>query len=401
MRILMISDVYFPRVNGVSTSIRTFRRELQGLGHEVTLIAPDYPGAQAHDDDRLIRIASSKVPRDPEDRMMRRGRVDSLAATLKRHEFDVLHIHTPFIAHYAGLYLARQLGLPAVETYHTFFEEYLYHYIPIVPRGAMRFVARRFTVSQCNAVDRIVSPSRAMQTALADYGVKTPIDVLPTGLEQSQFRLGSGARFRAKHGIPAECPVALYVGRVAFEKNIDFLLRMFCKVVAARPDALLSIVGEGPAVAHLKSLAKSLGIADSVRFIGYLDRDTELLDCYQAGDVFVFASRTETQGLVLLESLAQGTPVVSTVHMGTRDVLEHARGARVVGESADEFSAAVVDLFNDDAARARLSMLAPSDAAKWSSREMAERLLRLYGEVIDVRQRNAVGVLQPSGSSRL
>jgi 1,2-diacylglycerol 3-alpha-glucosyltransferase len=389
MRILMISDVYFPRVNGVSTSIRTFRRELQALGHHVTLIAPAYL-QNSDDDSDIIRIASRGVPRDPEDRMMRRGHIDRLLPMLKERDFDVVHIQTPFIAHYAGLQLARELGVPTVETYHTFFEEYLYHYVPFVPRAAMRFAARRFTVSQCNAVDRIVSPSRAMQVALANYGVNSVIEVLPTGLEASQFRLGDGIRFRKQYGIDESAPTLLYVGRVAHEKNIDFLVHIFKRVLTSIPNALLLLVGEGPAQAHLRLLVQQLGLNDQVRFIGYLDRDTELLDCYQAGDVFVFASRTETQGLVLLEAMAQGTPVVSTMHMGTRDVLEHARGARIAEDNETSFANAVTELLNDNVARTRLSMLAPSDAAKWSAREMAERMVRLYGNLVEQKRRPAV-----------
>ncbi len=377
LRILMISDVYFPRVNGVSTSIRTFRRELQSLGHEVTLIAPSYPG---HDqaEPGIIRIASRGVLMDPEDRMMRRHQIDQLWPTLKEQHFDVLHIHTPFIAHYAGLYLAAQLGIPVVESYHTFFEEYLYHYVPLVPRPVMRFLARRVTVSQCNAVQHIISPSRAMQDALLNYGVRTPITILPTGLEAGQYRLGDGTRFRADHGIEADRPTLLYVGRVAHEKNIDFLVHCFQQVHATLPEALLLIVGEGPAQSHLRELVCKLRLNTAVKFIGYLDRDSTLLDCYRAGDLFVFASRTETQGLVLLEALAQGTPVVSTMHMGTRDVLDGTQGTRVVNEDRETFASACIELLRDRNARQKLAAHAPQDAARWSSREMAERLVRLY-----------------------
>ena len=123
MRILMISDVYFPRVNGVSTSIRTFRRELIDQGHEVTLIAPQYSFWNlTHDDSSIIRIPSGGVPRDPEDRRMRRSSIDSLLPELKRNSFDVVHVQTPFVAHYAGVQLAKRLNVPVVETYHTFFE---------------------------------------------------------------------------------------------------------------------------------------------------------------------------------------------------------------------------------------------------------------------------------------
>jgi glycosyltransferase involved in cell wall biosynthesis len=381
LRILMISDVYFPRVNGVSTSIRTFRRELLAREHQVTLIAPEYPDF-VDGDNSIVRIKSRQVPMDPEDRMMRRHRIDALWPSLKQQNFDVLHIHTPFIAHYAGLYLAQQLNIPVVETYHTFFEEYLYHYIPLVPRALMRWIARRVTVSQCNAVQHIIAPSRAMLDALQNYGVQSPIAILPTGLEANQLKPGDGARFRSRHGIAPNRPMLLYVGRVAHEKNIDFLLQCFKRVHAAVPEALFVITGEGPAREHLQSLARKLQLEAAIKFIGYLERDTELLDCYRAGDLFVFASRTETQGLVLLEALAQGTPVVSTMHMGTRDVLHNTQGTRVVTEDETEFSQACIELLRDATARQQLASRAPQDAERWSSREMTGRLVQLYSDVI-------------------
>jgi 1,2-diacylglycerol 3-alpha-glucosyltransferase len=380
LRILMISDVYFPRVNGVSTSIRTFRRELQAMGHHISLIAPGYPGHSAVEPD-IIRIPSRGVPMDPEDRMMRRRDIEQLLPQLKQQRFDVLHIHTPFIAHYAGLYLAAALQIPVVESYHTFFEEYLYHYVPLLPRSLLRWLARRVTVSQCNAVQQVIAPSLAMQDALQDYGVRTAITILPTGLEASQFRLGDGARFRTKHGIAATRPTLLYVGRVAFEKNIDFLVHSFQRVHAAMPDALLMIVGEGPATAHLQALVAKLGLNSAVKFIGYLDRDSELLDCYRSGDLFVFASRTETQGLVLLEALAQGTPVISTMHMGTRDVLANTQGTRIVNEDLTEFSAACIELLQNTTARQSMAVVAPQDAQRWASSEMAGRVVRVYEEL--------------------
>lgn len=395
LRILMISDVYFPRVNGVSTSIRTFRRELQALGHEVTLIAPAYPGHVADEAD-IIRIPSRSVPMDPEDRMMRRRFIELLLPSLEDKHFDVLHIHTPFIAHYAGLFLAAQLHIPVVESYHTFFEEYLYHYVPLVPRRLMRFLARRITVSQCRAVTQVISPSRAMLQALQDYGVRTPIEILPTGLEAGQYRFGDGARFRAQHGIAADRPTLLYVGRVAHEKNIDFLVRCFQQVQATLPDALLLIVGEGPALEHLHELVAKLHLDTAVKFIGYLDRDSTLLDCYRAGDLFVFASRTETQGLVLLEALAQGTPVVSTMHMGTRDVLANTRGTRIVNEDKHEFAAACIELLKNSNLRQQLAWHATGDAERWSSHDMSERLVKLYTRLTNAPIKSAAPLLQTS-----
>ena len=157
MRILMISDVYFPRINGVSTSILTFQQELAKLGHEVHILAPGYPAGHpevAH----ITRIESRYVMLDPEDRMMKPAKIQALLPQLSKQHFDLLHIQTPFLAHYAGIKLARLLDIPTVETYHTFFEEYLYHYLPLLPKFLTRRITRRLSVAQCNSVDAVIVP---------------------------------------------------------------------------------------------------------------------------------------------------------------------------------------------------------------------------------------------------
>ncbi len=296
MHILMVSDVYFPRVNGVSTSIQAFRQALQAAGHRVTLIAPAY--AETTDDETdIIRISSRNVIVDPEDRMMRIRHIHRLTDELRADDYDIIHIHTPFVAHYAGLKLARKLKLPVVATYHTFFEEYLYNYIKWLPKEWLRYVARRFSRTQCADLDALVVPSTAMQQVLLDYGVETPLTILPTGLDMRVFESGDGVAFRDKHRIPAERPVILFVGRVAFEKNIGFLLDVTDRLREQIPDILFVIAGEGPAEKSLHSQVKRRGLEGNVSFVGYLRRDGDLQACYKAADVFVFASRTETQGL--------------------------------------------------------------------------------------------------------
>lgn len=381
MRILMISDVYFPRINGVSTSIQTFRRGLHAAGHETVLIAPEYPTSAAEADRDILRISSRYLPRDPEDRIMKSGAIRALRQQLRGGKFDVVHVQTPFIAHYQGVALARTLGVPVIETYHTYFEEYLHHYVPLMPRAVMRFVARRFTVSQCNALDALVVPSPAMQTALEQYGVRCPMHIIPTGLDMNRFATGDGAVFRARLEIDPERPTLVHVGRVAHEKNIDFLFRVFAKVLQRVPQAVFILAGEGPALNHCKQYVASLGIAAHVRFVGYLDRETALLDCYRAGDLFVFSSRTETQGLVLLEAMASGVPVVSTAYMGTKDIVGPERGARVAPEDEEQFAAIVIDLLADRERRARMGAEARAYAATWSADAMARRLGGLYAEL--------------------
>ena len=398
MRVLFVSDVYFPRVNGVSTSIRTFRGDLAQLGVETLLVAPEYPGTPADDEPGIFRVPSSAVPMDPEDRRFHGGPLRRALDAALATKVDLIHIHTPFIAHYAAVRAARRHGLPVVATYHTFFEDYLHHYVPILPRPIGRWLARRFTLSQCDDVAALISPSAPMRDALHAYGVDTPIEVLPTGLPAMSYVRGDGARFRAKFSLSGSQPLLLYVGRVAYEKNIDFLLRMFVRVRETRPEALFVVAGEGPARESLVKLARSLGIESNVRFIGYLDRRTDLPDCYAAGDAFVFASRTETQGLVLLEAMAQGTPVVSTAELGTRSILTPGCGAFVVPEDETHFAKAVVEALAVGAEDPRRATLR-AHAESWASQAMARKLIGFYEKVRKQHPASVAAAAAPAEAS--
>ncbi|MEO8599147.1 MAG: glycosyltransferase, partial [bacterium] len=381
MKILFISDVYFPRVNGVSTSIETFRRNLQSLGHSVHLIAPDY-GTPSADETNILRVPARRLPFDPEDRLMRYKWAMQHLAQLGSVHYDVIHIQTPFVAHYMGTKLGRLLGIPCIETYHTFFEEYLHHYIPFIPKKAMRFVAKRFSRSQGNSLDGMVVPSNPMLHVLKDYGISTPTEVIPTGIEPNSFVPGDRAAFRKKYAIPQDRPVLLFVGRVAHEKNIGFLLKAVERVRKEIADVLFVIAGEGPAQASLQREVMALGLGENVMFIGYLDRHTELNSCYRAADIFIFASRTETQGLVLLEAMAQGVPVVSTAELGTRDVLQEGLGVWIAQENLTDFSDKVVKMLSDAELRHELGDAGRDYAQTWSASKQAERMLLFYRDVL-------------------
>jgi len=387
MKILFISDVYFPRINGVSTSIETFRHELRKLGHTVHLIAPDYPGSSS-DESEIMRVPSRQLPLDPEDRLMKFNWVMAHREKLRNEHYDIIHIQTPFVAHYLGTKLSRLLAIPCIETYHTFFEEYLHYYIPFVPKIMMGFVARRFSRHQGNSLDGMVVPSRPMMEVLRNYGVTAHAEVIPTGLEPESFVPGKGDDFRRKYGIAPDRPMLLFVGRVAHEKNIGFLLQVVDRVRKEIPEVLLLIAGAGPAREALEHQSGKLDLSGNVMFIGYLDRHTELNSCYHAADIFVFSSRTETQGLVLLEAMAQGVPVVSTAEMGTRDVLREGAGVWIAEEELEEFSGKVIKMLGDAGVRARLGEAGREYSHGWSAGKQAERMLNFYTSVIDAGNSN-------------
>lgn len=383
----MLSDVYFPRVNGVSTSIRTFAQSLARMGHAVTLVVPDYgPGSDqaAHDGQGefdVIRLPSRVIFFDPEDRLIRASVLRDIEAQLAQRHWDVIHIHTPFRAHSLGVRLARRIGRPTVETYHTYFEEYVGHYLPWLPAPLLRAFARRASRMLCHGVDHLIVPTAQMVQVLNRYGITTPSTVIPTGIDLSEFAHGDGARFRAEHGIAPDRPVLVTVSRLAVEKNIAFLLQVATRLVNDFPDLLFIIAGEGPDAERLKRLSREAGLEAHVRFFGNLDRRTTLLDAYRAGDVFVFASPTETQGLVLIEAMALGVPIVSTAVMGTATVLRDAHSAVISDEDVEAFASRVAGVLRSPELRAGLAAAGPVDAQAWSSEGLMQRVVALYREL--------------------
>ncbi|MDP1611225.1 MAG: glycosyltransferase [Sulfuritalea sp.] len=403
MHVLMLSDVYFPRINGVSTSIQTFRTTLSHLGVRVTIVAPDYPGtnsaADAYED--IQRLPSRAVPLDPEDRLMHwshLAQLDRRLASADSCEVDLVHVQTPFAAHYAGLRLARARKIPCLATYHTHFEEYLFHYIRMLPKAALRAAARQLARHQCNALDAVVVPSQPMAMTLRDYGITAPLHVIPTGLPESQFQRGDGARFRETWGIAAERKVALFVGRAAFEKNIGFLLEMTALARRQQPRLMLVIAGEGPALPALRRQAAALGIEDHVRFVGYLPREGGLRDCYAAADVFTFASHTETQGLVLLEAMAIGLPVLAIPALGAAEIINPARGAIAAAATPEEFAGQLVALLDQPARLLAMADEAIAFAREWDAATQGARLATLYRQLL--RAPHSVDCQQPASATR-
>ena len=383
MNILFISDVFFPRVNGVSTSINTFATELRALGHQVTLIAPSYTDEDKQEE-WIVRVPSHKIYFDPEDRLMNFGKLKALLPWIRDKHFDVIHIHTPFTAHYVGIHFGKKLDIPVVETYHTFFEDYLHHYLPFIPQFISRKLARTISRRQCNAVDGIVSPSKPMLDVLKQYGIKTPAEVVATGLDDSSFASVDGEHFRMSHDIPLAQPMLLFVGRVAHEKNIGFLLEMHVELIKKHPDALLVITGEGPAEESIKQSIEKLGISSKVRMIGYLDRSHELIACYKAADIFVFASKSETQGLVLLEAMAQGTAVVAIAELGTKSILIEGEGVLIAKDDINDFADKVSVLLSDAPKRQMIGEKGRQYAQeKWGAGVLAKKVAKFYKSTVN------------------
>jgi glycosyltransferase involved in cell wall biosynthesis len=289
-----------------------------------------------------------------------------------------VHVHTPFSAFSAARRVARRWQVPLVATHHTHFEAYGRHYLPWLPAGWLERGARLLVRSQARNVSALIVPSEPLRVLVRSYGVRARVDVVPTGLDLDRFTHADRAEGRRRLGIDPKTPLLVHVGRLAREKDVSRVVRVAARVVRDFDGARAVLAGEGPARAELERQIAGLGLADRVTFLGYLDRQHELPDLYAAGDVFVSASTTETQGLVLLEAMASGLPVVGVSALGTRGLLEAGLGA-IVADDDDGLTGGVLSVLRDEDLRERLRREARTVAAGWSVERTTDELLSVYG----------------------
>ena len=274
----------------------------------------------------------------------------------ERERFDYIHVHHPMFVGPWALWLGRKYGIPVIYTYHTRYEDYL-HYIPcfrireestVVKRKAVEWIQKKVIPAYmrwfCNRCDLVLAPSEGMQQMIKGYGVNTPIAVFPTGLDESFFRKNAG---RAQE-IRETCSrgkrhLLVTVSRLEKEKNYGFLLRGITELERKMGDDFhVLIIGDGSQKAELKVRASILGIRDKVTFAGNIPND-QVKDYLNAADLFLFASKSETQGIVLAEALAAGIPVVAVHAVGSDDIIRNGENGFLTAEREDEWAEKVID----------------------------------------------------------
>lgn len=388
MNIGLVTDTYFPRVNGVAKSIHTFAESFKQLGHQVIIFAPQFPEHQ-ETDQSIWRFPSQYLFFNPEDRLPNPFTRESkrLFNQLPELKLDIVHTQTPFALGIAMVKYAKKLGLPTIHTYHTLFEAYMPHYFPFVPKFMSIPFAKKASQYLCNLHDYIIVPSTSIEERLNHYGVKRPIKVLPTGTDLSPFKQVDGQRMREKYKFGDDDQLLLTMGRVAHEKNLPFLLDVLEKLIPTFPRAKLVIAGVGPALESVKAETKKRQLNDKVIFIGLLSRQ-DWADLYAAADINLLASVTETQGLVLTEAMAAGTPCVAVAAMGVKDVMAGGGGLAVNLDVA-EFAGAVQSLLTNKALYNEKLQEAAVQAKNWSAETKAAEMLATYQNVIDEKKKSS------------
>ena len=374
MRIVMFTESYLPRISGVAHSLHAVTRALRADGHRVLIVAPRYSGYDDADPD-VVRFPSI---RPPQERDFPLALPYSPVAWRRIEEADpeLVHVHSPFLMGAAGARLARRRRTPMVFTYHTLYDEYV-HYAPFIsPRvsaPAVRAYVRRFA-NRCQAV---VVPSRMVAARLRDQGVTARIEIIPTAaLALDTRRQFDRSEARAIWGLPVGHPVIVTASRLAREKSVDDVLQAFALLRGTHP-AVLVVVGGGPEEAALRARARELRIGGEVVFTGLLPHG-RALQCMAAADLFLYASQTETQGLVVVEAMALGLPVVAVDAGGISDAVRDGETGFLTAADPHALAARVRDLLNDPARAGAMGAAGREASAAFTMPVVAAQLAALY-----------------------
>lgn len=393
-KIGIFTDTYTPQINGVVTVIRMMEKELARLGHKAFIFTPSHPDkSNLHPDrsenqpdaENIYRFPSVKFIFQPEYRVAipYNRKASQLLPSL-----DVIHSHTPFSMGLLAHRTAAKYDLPHIHTYHTFYAEYR-HYIPALFRPP-RKLAETFSSYFCNRCHCVIAPSNEIKKELEGYGLETPIVTFPFGVDMERFQAKDEPKLNPANlfKIKKDEKIMLSVGRLGKEKNIDFLLTSFKHLLSYRNDVKLIIAGDGPERHKLKKKAQK-DIGDKVIFTGYIEE--ELLNAlYRKADIFVFASKTETQGIVILEAFASGTPVVCIGKMGVLDLMEDNKTGVLVNEDEEEFASACDRLLENRERRELMGKKARAKAFSMSSRHCTKELVKLYELLQNKVKRNKI-----------
>ncbi len=400
MKIAMFTDAYYPRINGVTVSVHSYATELSKLGHEVEVVCLEYSEEQQKnslfDEKSSDKISPFKIVRIPsapflfskEDRMMRLDKWYRIKRAMDEFKPDVIHINSEWTIGYFGALYAHHRKVPFVYTFHTMWEDYLANYIVFLPSASMKTLGKNVVKFYLKRADEIIAPTKRIASVVKDYGIEKEVDILPTGIPDGKEDCTAGEQRKMAAKIYRKFPglkgkkILLFAGRIVKEKNLSFLFDVLEKVQKENPKTALLFVGSGPYVEELQSLALERGLSDSVVFTGYVPSD-ELVYFYKIATVFTFPSKTETQGLVTVEAMLAGLPVVAIGILGTADVMQGDHGGFMVKDDADEFSGKVLSLLKNDKLRKEKSEEALEWAQKWKISSLTPRLVSCYQKAID------------------
>lgn len=383
MNIVMVTNTFAPHVGGVARSVAAFAGEYRRRGHRVLVVAPVFPRQPADERD-VVRIPAIQNFNGSDFSVVLpvSGR---LTEALDEFRPDIVHAHHPYLLGNTALRNARYRKVPLVFTHHTLYEQYT-HYVPGDSPALARFVVELAT-RYANLTDHVFAPSESIADLLRARGVQVPVTVVPTGVELARLAAGDGRACRARMGIPDDAFVVGHVGRLAPEKNLAWLADAVARFLRSEPRAHCLLVGRGPSEPDIRKAFTRAGVGARLHVAGVLEAGA-LADAYHAMDVFAFSSFSETQGMVLTEAMAAGTPVVALDAPGVREVVTDGEDGRLLARDAspDDLAAALAWVAHLPAERrTALRSAALRVAERFSLANTAERALTCYRALLERR----------------
>lgn len=380
MKIGFFTDTYLPALHGVEISIESFRKTLEAMGHQVYIYAPESPGYKDKNPN-VFRFKSIKVIEKPEMRYA----FDLLPVkhtfkAISRFKLDVVHSHTPFSLGVLAKYISERQLIPLIYTHHTHYPEYVKTYLK--EKILLPHLAKVYSTWFSNFSNAVIAPSLKIKKLLQGYGVKKniPIYVLPTGINLNLFKKSKrdGQKLREKLKIPSGMKVLISVGRIGKEKNVEFLIEAFKEVLKKKENVLLLMAGDGLFLTQLKKMTQKLKIEPSIIFTGKVPHE-KIPPYYQASDIFLFASLTDTQGIVISEAIACGLPVVALKDDAFANVvINNKNGFLVERESQKLFAQKIIQLLDNPSLYKKFSTQALKKARNLSEKSVTQKLVEIY-----------------------
>ena len=376
MNIGIFTDTYAPQINGVVTSIESSLNYLQ-KEHTVYVFCPNVK-PKIKSTKYVWRFPSVVYPFQKEYRLVLP--FHKQLNKIKELNLDIIHVHTPFTMGTIGLKIAKKLNIPVVHTFHTYFEKYL-HYFPILPEKWVYKYAKKETERLCNQCKLIIVPTEEMRDTLGKYDIKPPYTIIPSGIKMETVSDIEIDAFKQKYQLKNQ-EYCLFVGRIGHEKNIFFLIEAFETLIKEKPDLNLLIIGDGPERKNIEKECERKGLSNSVIFTGYLNKK-EVFTSYKIAKLMLFPSKTETQGLTVVESLLCGTPVIGINKLGVKNVIGNNMGGITTTESIKDYTAACLKLLNDESLYKEYVQKAIKRGKEFSIEKSGKLMVESYKTVLN------------------
>ncbi len=372
MRIGMMADVYKPHISGITNYIELNKKVLEQAGHDVFVFTF---GNEENQDNEPHVVRSPGLP------LVDTGYYLSFQHSRRAKKLlqtmDVVHVHHPFLSGRLALRYCRPLNIPIIFTNHTRYDIYAQTYLPGIPSEISEGLLETYMPDFCAAVDMVISPSPGMAGVLRRLKVTAPVTIVPNGVELKRFHKANGQTNRSRFGFRADDLLLVYTGRLAPEKNLPFLLKAFCGLAEAIPNAHLLLVGDGSMREKLEEQALESGIGSRIHFVGRVPYD-DLPEYLAMCDIFATASVSEVHPLSVIEAMAAGLPVMGIQSVGVGDTVQEGVSGYLSSEELAGFTAKLTRLCLDESVRLRMGRQARKESERYDIQRTTAEMLKHY-----------------------